>query len=474
MAHLSRTALLRLSQTAECNCAHSVLRSLSTALSATRGFHTSSPKRTDGVFRELTAQRLQTPWIEALRKQQEEGKNPAAASETPQVSKERKLTPKRMNDSYHSVVLPLARDPWLLDTYLNSSGHIRLGTIFMDLDALSGVIAYKHTGDDVTTVTASCDRIVINHPLTEICDLELSGKVTYATGRSSMEITMQVAKAPQEGQPIKNEDVLIHCTFTMVSLDPGTKKPVNVNPLIASTPEEKRLYALGERNSRIRKQLKENALSKHTPNDLESDLIHAFWQKQLQYHDPYDELRQPDNAHFMDTTILRTATIMQPQNRNRHHFMIFGGFLLKQTFELAFTTAAAFAHARPSFISLDPSTFQNPVPVGSILYMTATVVYTDPPLIGAPGEKFDSESKYTRVQVRVDSKVRDVEHGRSKPTGTFNYTFLVEKNIRVVPRTYQEFMLYLDARRRAEQVKETLQEEGVGLSPKTAEQSVTE
>jgi hypothetical protein len=38
-------------------------------------------------------------------------------------------------------VLPLAQDPWLLDTYLNSSGHIRLGTIFMDLDALSGVIA---------------------------------------------------------------------------------------------------------------------------------------------------------------------------------------------------------------------------------------------------------------------------------------------------------------------------------------------
>ena len=176
----------------------------------------------------------------------------------------------------------------------------------------------------------------------------------------------------------------------------------------------------------------------------------------------------------MDTTVLRTATIMQPQNRNRHHFMIFGGFLLKQTFELAFTTAAAFAHARPMFVSLDPSTFQNPVPVGSILYLTATVVYTDPPLIGAPGEEFDAESKYTRVQVRVDSKVRDVEHGRSKPTGTFNYTFNVEKNIRVVPKTYQEFMMYVDARRRAEQVKETLQEEGVGLSPKAAEKSVTE
>jgi acyl-coenzyme A thioesterase 9 len=161
----------------------------------------------------------------------------------------------------------------------------------------------------------------------------------------------------------------------------------------------------------------------------------------------------------MDATRLQTATIMQPQYRNRHHFMIFGGFLLKQTFELAFTAAAAFAHARPTFVSLDPSTFQNPVPVGSILYLTATVVYTDPPLIGAPDEKVDDQAEYTRVQIRIDSKVRDVEHG--------------PKNIRVMPRTYQEFMMYIDARRRAEQVKRTL-EEGYGVSPKTAEDSLTE
>lgn len=35
---------------------------------------------------------------------------------------------------------------------------------------------------------------------------------------------MQVAKAPKEGDEVKDTDVLINCTFTMVSLDPGTKK----------------------------------------------------------------------------------------------------------------------------------------------------------------------------------------------------------------------------------------------------------
>jgi acyl-coenzyme A thioesterase 9 len=85
--------------------------------------------------------RVRTPWIEALRKQQAEGSDPHKASGKQEIQSDRKLTPKRMEDSYHSVILPLAQDPWLLDTYLNSSGHIRLGTIFMDLDALSGIIA---------------------------------------------------------------------------------------------------------------------------------------------------------------------------------------------------------------------------------------------------------------------------------------------------------------------------------------------
>ena len=154
----------------------------------------------------------------------------------------------------------------------------------MDLDALSGVIAYKHTGDSVTTVTAAVDRITINHPLKELCDLELSGQVTYATGRSSMEISLQVAKAPNAGSTVNKEDVLMTCAFTMVSLDPSTKKPVAVNPIKLETEEEKRLFGLGQKNSTEKKALAKKTLRKQAPNDEESDLIHAMWLKQLEYH----------------------------------------------------------------------------------------------------------------------------------------------------------------------------------------------
>ena len=79
--------------------------------------------------------------------------------------------------------------------------------------------------------------------------------------------------------------------------------------------------------------------------------------------------------------------------------------------------------------------------------------------------------------MRVDSKVRNVEHGETKPTGQFNYTFNVDRDIRVMPRTYQEFMMYIDARRRVEQVSASIDSKeaasGKQLSPK-ARESVTE
>ncbi|KAI0888505.1 Thioesterase/thiol ester dehydrase-isomerase [Annulohypoxylon maeteangense] len=414
-----------------------------------RCFHVTSSRLTDGVFRGLTDDRLPMSWIEAWRLQQE-GKNIASDEAR---SQERDLTPKKMSDSYHRVVLPLGRDPWLSDTYINSSGQIRLGTIFMDLDALSGIIVYKHTGPGVTVVTAALDRITIAHPLTEICDLEYSGQVTYASGRSSVEITCKVARARDEGEPSKPEDVLLTCTFTMVALDPTTKKPVNIPRLLASTPSEEVIFKAGEAKALAKKKNLKTSLLETEPNDPESALIHKIWLRQLAYHDPNNSIRQPPNVISMSKTQLSTASIMQPQYRNRHQTMIFGGFHLKQTFELAFCCAASFAHARPTFISADPCTFRNPVPVGSVLYLTATVVYTDPSLLeedGSEPQQRDPKNPMTRLHVRVDSKVRDVEHGNAKPTGQFNYTFLVPKDVKVLPHTYQEYMMYIDARRRVQ------------------------
>ncbi|KAK7935605.1 hypothetical protein PG985_001100 [Apiospora marii] len=417
-------------------------RGLNDRILQTRCLHATPSRRTDGVFRGLTDDRLPTPWIEAFR-QQQSGKGTGSDDALPH---ERDLSPKKMSDSYHRVVLPLGQDPWLSDTYINSSGHIRLGTIFMDLDALSGIIVYKHTGPGVTTVTAALDRITIAHPLTEICDLEYSGQVTYASGRSSLEITCKVARARPEGEPSKPEDVLLTCTFTMVALDSTTKKPVNVPRLEYTTPEEERIFKNGEAKSLAKKQALKNSLLQTEPNDAESALVHKMWLQQIQYHDPNDDLRKPANVIPMAKTVLSTAAIMQPQYRNRHQTMIFGGYHLKQTFELAFCCAASLGMRAQH----------------SVLYLKATVAYTDPPLLeedGSQPQQRNAGKPMTRVHVRVDSKVRDVEHGYAKPTGQFNYTFSVPKDIKVLPHSYQEFMMYIDARRRVRLGDVQLQQE---------------
>jgi acyl-coenzyme A thioesterase 9 len=164
----------------------------------------------------------------------------------------------------------------------------------------------------------------------------------------------------------------------------------------------------------------------------------------------------------MASTRIQSVQIMQPQYRNRHNFMIFGGFLLKSTFELAFTCASAFSHSRPTFIALDPSTFENPVPVGSVLYLTAQIAYTDSPTVaGKDGADVKSSPNgSTRIQVRVDSKIRNIEHGETKPTGQFNYTFEVKRDVSILPESYSDFMMYLDARRRAQRVAVSLGKEG--------------
>jgi acyl-coenzyme A thioesterase 9 len=110
-----------------------------------RPFSSTIRPQTDGVFRALTENRIQTPWIDALREKERGGHDPTKPSGKPETPNDRDLSPKRMSDSYHSVVLPLAREPWLLDTYANSSGHIRLGTLFMDLDALSTPLRKTHS-----------------------------------------------------------------------------------------------------------------------------------------------------------------------------------------------------------------------------------------------------------------------------------------------------------------------------------------
>ncbi|THV46307.1 hypothetical protein BGAL_0397g00130 [Botrytis galanthina] len=293
-----------------------------------RCFSMGSRRETDGVYRELTAMRTRVPFIEAWRKEEAKRKGKEEDMEKEKRGEMQKvvkggegegLEMKRMKDSFHRVILPLASDPWLLDNYITASGHIRLGAIFMDLDALAGVISYKHTGDRVMTVTAAVDRITLSRPLLEICDLELSGQVTFATGRSSMEVSLQVCKVPsagQENQPRRKEDVFMECAFTMVSLDPVTKKAVRIAGVQPEGEVEEAWFERGRKSYDKKKRELGRGLRSMEPDDEESDLIHRLWLKTLDYHDyPSDFPPTPSSSTLF---ILHSLRLQLPPLLLRH------------------------------------------------------------------------------------------------------------------------------------------------------------
>ncbi|KAK9461334.1 HotDog domain-containing protein [Lipomyces oligophaga] len=380
--------------------------------------------------------RRKTTWLEALQAR-EEGRPVSKSSFIADPTKEPQIEEKTMDDSYTEITLPFKEDPWLLDAYVNSTGRLRIGQIFQDLDALAGVIAYKHCSPaDPTIVTASVDRISMLKRINMQADVELSGNVTW-TGRSSMEITIKA-------RTIQNDEVFLVANFTFVARHPVTGKSFPINKLTLRDDNERQIFERAEMyNAAKKKAAKTGGLLTSPPNVEEAEIIHAMWIRQQAYEDPESGLERPDSVVPMKDTQMKSTMLMQPQYRNRHSYMIFGGYLLRQTFELAYCCAAAFTHGSPRFVSLDQTTFRSPVPVGSVLYLTATVAYTQQrpsTLTGSPAGTF--------VQVRVDSTVRDIQHGTAHDSGSFTYTYFVSgKAVSVLPVSYGEAMQYVEGRR---------------------------
>lgn len=393
-------------------------------------------------------------------------------------------------DSFSYVILPFKSDEWFLDGYINAFGRLRIGQIFQDLDALAGVIAYRHCSPaQPVVVTASVDRVFMKKRLDTIADLNvsLSGNVTW-TGRSSMEITIKACTHSEEmsvgstlltADDINEEDVFMTANFTFVARHPVTKKSFPINHVVPNTKAQLKEFVRAEKYNNLKKEsAQKTGLTHLPPSEEESRIIHKKW---LNTVPDYIKTHQPSSqihSSFMADSRMHSTIMMQPQYRNRHSYMIFGGYLLRTTFELAYSCSSAFAHDVTHFVSLDETSFRNPVPVGSVLYLTATVVYTEfinrkvhpeagdhtaqPSTPSSSSEFSKTATPGTLIQVRVASYVRDLSHGTKTDTGSFVYSFFAgaspsdasavdapQSYHTVVPQTYDEMMEYLEGRRRS-------------------------
>ncbi|KNE61261.1 hypothetical protein AMAG_07004 [Allomyces macrogynus ATCC 38327] len=379
-------------------------------------------------------------WLDRYDKNNEEykkvleatGGNTAATA----ASAPRHLVLKRMKDSYISEVLPFRSNPHVKEEYCNYWGGLRIAKLLEDLDALAGSISYTHCDDGtpetppLTIVTASVDRIDLLRPASLDRDMQVSGMVTYV-GSSSMEITVNVEALDPDSQA--TADPILKAKFTMVARDPLTNKAVQVNPLVLDTDEERRLYSMGAELRSRKKLAATTSLFKQPPTPEERLVIHDLWLQSRQY----SATNPPANIKWLGETTLQSAHLMQPQDRNIHG-NVFGGILMKQAFELAFLAASVYSRGHPRFLAMDDITFRKPVPIGSILHFTAKVVY----------------SRARSFQVQVTADVVDPATGQRDTTNTFMLTFGAGAKDgevpTVMPRTYEESMLYLDGKRRWE------------------------
>ncbi|KAL6761760.1 HotDog domain-containing protein [Haematococcus lacustris] len=314
----------------------------------------------------------------------------------------------------------------LKETYRNPWGSIRLGRLLEDLDSLAGSIAWQHCRQpdqqgaaaaplDPTQgapsaqpllVTASVDEISTQHPITLDADMLMQGQVVW-TGSSSLDIQMQVL------QPTKHKEPSLTALFSFVQLDPVSLRPSPVRPLLPTSPHQRHVWQQRQSLAEQRKKARQEAAAAGgtTPVSAEARAFCAPLVAEYRRLKEMPALTSGAAGVPMAATSLENAFVCQPQQRNMHG-RIFGGFLMRRAFELAFATTYTFAGCRPEFASCEEVTFRCPVDVGDLLRFRSLVLHTVP--------------NQGLVCVGVEATVSRPETGYFQSTNNFTYVFKVQ------------------------------------------------
>lgn len=291
-----------------------------------------------------------------------------------------------------------------------------MGKLLEDLDALAGNIAFFHVntpgsgGSYPVIVTAAVDRIIVKQRPSADTDQTLSGQVTW-TGTSSMEIRMQCT-----------DDIngtWLEAFVTFVTLDPETKRPMRIPSIEAISDDEKAAFAAGAARAQIKKK------RRHQHKEM-LETVDAQAAKLLQEAAPLLTMPTLADHHavLLQDTAMQNAMIAQPQVQNLHN-RIFGGFLMRRAFELAFANAYMFGGFHPSFQEVDEVSFSAPVDIGDLIVFKSRILYYE-----------DGQ-----IHVEVEAWVTEPENAAAKRSNQFYFTFRIEqtpKRTRVLPANMDE------------------------------------
>ncbi|KAL6338508.1 hypothetical protein AAG906_020609 [Vitis piasezkii] len=346
------------------------------------------------------------------------------------------LLTKTPSHSRTSILYNFSSDHTLREQYKNPWNRVRIGKLLEDLDALAGTISDKHCSDDDTTtrplllVTVSVDKMVLKKPPSVDHDLQISGAVIWV-GRSSIEVQLEVTQSTNESSNT-SDSVVLTANFIFVALDCKTRKAVPVNRLSPETEQEKLHFEEAEARNNLRKRKRGG-----DRRDLENGDVNRLEELLAEGRIFCDMPALADRESILlRDTCLENSLICQPQQRNIHG-RIFGGFLIRRAFELAFSTAYVFAGMVPCFLEVDHVDFLRPVDVGDFLRFKSCVLFTQ---LENPEQPL--------INIEVVAHVTRPELRSSEVSNTFYFTFTVRPESKatkngfrlrnVVPATEEE------------------------------------
>jgi len=335
-------------------------------------------------------------------------------------------TPRPPSFSALSIHYPFSTNEFLRETYKSPWGRVRFGSILEDLDACAGNIAFRHcvcegSWEEPLIVTAGVDRILCRDRPTIEHDMVLSGKISWV-GASAMEIVMNVTSQDKSW---------LEARFTFVSRSSQTNKATNIVPLLVSdSVEERSAFEKGRAAAQRKKELRSALACNSHSYTLDVDKLAKELLAQATPLLTLPTLAPPELI-LLNQTELQNALIAQPQQRNMHN-RIFGGFLMRRAFELAFATAYTFGGVKPNFVEVDDISFLAPVNVGDLILFKSRVLYT------SETSRVTSAEVNGDLQaiVEVESFVVSPEKVESKLSNKFHFTFVLPGKIsckKVVP-----------------------------------------
>ncbi|RXH97917.1 hypothetical protein DVH24_010242 [Malus domestica] len=347
------------------------------------------------------------------------------------------LLNKTPSQSRTKILYNFSTDYILREQYRDPWNEVRIGKLLEDLDALAGTITVKHCCDDDGTtrplllVTASVDKIVLKKSISVDVDLKIVGAVIWV-GRSSIEIQLEVIQSTQDGSD-NADSVALSANFMFVARDSKTGKAAAVNRISPETEREILLFKEADARNNLRKRTRGGGDRRELENGEVNRLETLLAEGRIFCDMP--ALADRDSILLRDTS-LENSLICQPQQRNMHG-RIFGGFLMHRAFELAFSTAYAFAGLVPCFLEVDHVDFLKPVDVGDFLRFKSCVLYTE---VHNPDRPL--------INIEVVAHVTRPELRSSEVSNTFYFTFTVRPEakatkdgfrlLNVVPATEEE------------------------------------